>query len=83
MHNEIKLKMLTDMAPTAAGQFYSSQIPTMGMQITNLAPHKAVSISIFETFVLDYLLGIFVSMIVNSSFRRDTHRAQTENHQFA
>lgn len=39
--------MLTDMAPTAtaAGQFYGSQIQTMG--ITNLAPHiqKAVSIT--------------------------------------
>lgn len=40
-------KMLTDMAPTAsaAGQFYGSQIQTMG--ISNIAPHiqKAVSIS--------------------------------------
>lgn len=46
--------MLTDMAPSAApGQFYGSQIQTMG--ITNIAPHiqKAVSIKsrscVFET----------------------------------
>ncbi|XP_055684657.1 transcription factor Sp9-like isoform X2 [Lutzomyia longipalpis] len=31
--------MLTDMGPTAAGQFYGSQIPTMGMNITNIATH--------------------------------------------
>lgn len=30
--------MLTDMTPTA-GQFYGSQIPTMGMNITNIANH--------------------------------------------
>lgn len=38
--------MLTDMAPTAAGQFYGTQIPAMG--ITNIAPHiqtKSVSMS--------------------------------------
>lgn len=30
--------MLTDMTPTA-GQFYGSQIPSMGMNITNIANH--------------------------------------------
>lgn len=30
--------MLTDMTPTA-GQLYGSQIPTMGMNITNIATH--------------------------------------------
>lgn len=30
--------MLTDMGPTA-GQFYGSQIPTMGMNITNITNH--------------------------------------------
>lgn len=30
--------MLTDMTPTA-GQFYGSQIPTMGMNITNITNH--------------------------------------------
>ncbi|XP_055585692.1 transcription factor Sp9 [Uranotaenia lowii] len=32
--------MLTDMSPSAAGQFYASaQIPAMGMNITNIATH--------------------------------------------
>lgn len=30
--------MLTDMTPTA-GQLYGSQIPAMGMNITNIATH--------------------------------------------
>lgn len=30
--------MLTDMTPTAS-QFYGSQIPAMGMNITNIANH--------------------------------------------
>ncbi|KAL9695695.1 hypothetical protein quinque_014980 [Culex quinquefasciatus] len=28
--------MLTDMSPSAAGQFYGAQIPAMGMNITNI-----------------------------------------------
>lgn len=35
--------MLTDMAPSAAGQFYGSQIPAMG--ITNIAPHIQKTVS--------------------------------------
>ncbi|XP_062701235.1 transcription factor Sp9 isoform X1 [Aedes albopictus] len=31
--------MLTDMSPSAAGQFYGAQIPAMGMNITNIATH--------------------------------------------
>jgi hypothetical protein len=42
LHNEspaTKLAtMLTDMGPSA-GQFYGAQIPTMGMNITNIATH--------------------------------------------
>ncbi|KAI9590212.1 hypothetical protein GQX74_008380 [Glossina fuscipes] len=34
----IVFTMLTDMTPTA-GQLYGSQIPTMGMNITNIATH--------------------------------------------
>ena len=30
--------MLTDVTPTA-GQFYGTQIPTMGMNITNITTH--------------------------------------------
>lgn len=37
--------MLTDMAPSAAGQFYGTQIPAMG--ITNIAPHIQKAVSIF------------------------------------
>lgn len=35
---ETTTKMLTDMTPTA-GQLYGSQIPAMGMNITNIATH--------------------------------------------
>uniref|UniRef100_A0A182P172 Uncharacterized protein n=1 Tax=Anopheles epiroticus TaxID=199890 RepID=A0A182P172_9DIPT len=31
--------MLTDMSPSAGAQFYSTQIPAMGMNITNIATH--------------------------------------------
>lgn len=33
--------MLTDMTPSA-GQFYGSQIPTMGMNIANIATHHHI-----------------------------------------
>uniref|UniRef100_A0A182M4A9 Uncharacterized protein n=1 Tax=Anopheles culicifacies TaxID=139723 RepID=A0A182M4A9_9DIPT len=31
--------MLTDMSPSAGAQFYSTQIPAMGMNITNITTH--------------------------------------------
>lgn len=31
--------MLTDIGPTAGGQFYGSQIPAMGMNIANISSH--------------------------------------------
>lgn len=51
--------MLTDMGPTA-GQFYGSQIPTMGMNITNITNHiqkpNMNSVSIVALFLLICIL---------------------------
>lgn len=68
--------MLTDMAPTAtaAGQFYGSQIQTMG--ITNLAPHiqKAVSIT-----------GMTKNLFPDGAFMLTIHHvvATSEKHRLA
>lgn len=46
--------MLTDMAPSAAGQFYT-QIPAMG--ISNIAPHIQKAVSIFSIIIKCILFG--------------------------
>lgn len=47
--------MLTDVSPSA-GQFYGAQIPTMGMNITNIAQHiQKPSVSI----ILHYINFVF------------------------
>lgn len=38
--------MLTDMSPSAAGQFYGAQIPAMGMNITNITHMQKPTVSV-------------------------------------
>lgn len=51
--------MLTDMAPSAAGQFYGSQIPAMG--ITNIAPHIQKAVSIIKCII--FTINSFLQVI--------------------
>lgn len=52
--------MLTDMGPSA-GQFYGSQIPSMGMNITNITSHiqkpnvSAVSLELHLCYIIVYI----------------------------
>ena len=59
--------MLTDMAPSAASQFYGTQIPAMG--IPNIAPHiqKAVSIlsSAFCLVIKNLSSVLLISLIIS------------------
>lgn len=54
--------MLTDMTPTA-GQFYGSQIPSMGMNITNIANHMQKpggnNVSLIDHFEFTFRLFLF------------------------
>lgn len=44
--------MLTDMGPSA-GQFYGSQIPSMGMNITNISSHiQKPTVNAVSRFIL-------------------------------
>lgn len=50
--------MLTDMTPSA-GQFYGSQIPSMGMNITNITNHmqkpNVNNVSFFMDFTISFI----------------------------
>ena len=49
--------MLTDMSPSA-GQFYGAQIPTMGMNITNITHMQKPSVSRKIAKITDLFVGL-------------------------
>nr|DAA03285.1 TPA_inf: HDC18182 [Drosophila melanogaster] len=63
--------MLTDMTPTA-GQLYGSQIPAMGMNISNIATHlqkPQVNPLSLQSLARKYLIDTYVGSLRTSDWQ--------------